>query len=360
MFQPIPILLVTSLSIACASASAAEAPKTATFQATNEITLTPPKDAKELRAWIALPQDDAFTKVANLDVKCPVTHRVVQDSEGCKVLYVEAKAPFPAEMKVVSTFDVTRTEQKVPVDASKTRAITAAEKATYAKDLAPNANVVIDAKIQALAKEITGTETNPVKASRKIYDWVLANVDYWVKDPATKKASPVGSSEYCLTSKTGNCTDFHSLYAAISRAAGIPTRFYYGSFFKQELDGQDTDQSYHCWLEFYAPEIGWVPIDVAIADIFVGDFQLTKDNETLVKRTTAAGYTKAEPSMVDYYFGNLEERRVLWSLGRDLTIEPAPKSGKINALPKALVEIDGAVSAEKTGWTRKLTYKQKS
>lgn len=346
-------------SMASSPAIVVDAAKTATFQATNEIALTPPKDAKELRAWIALPQDDTFTKVANLDVKCPVTHRVVTDSEGSKVLYVEAKAPFPADLKVVTTFEVTRTEQKAKIDASATRAITDEERRAHAKDLAANTNVVIDEKIQKLAKEVVGAEANPVKASRKIYDWVLANIEYWVKDPANKKASPVGSSEYCLTNKTGNCTDFHSLYAALSRAAGIPTRFYYGSFFKAELDGQDTDQSYHCWLEFWAPELGWIPIDVAIADIFVGDFQLTKENETLVKRTTAAGYTKADPSMVDYYFGNLDERRVLWSLGRDVKIDPAPKVGAVNALPKALVEVDGVVSAEKTGWTRKLTYKQK-
>ena len=74
---------------------------------------------------------------------------------------------------------------------------------------------------------------------------------------------------------------------ARSRAAGIPTRLLYGSFLKQELDGQDVDQSYHCWVEFYAPEIGWVPLDVAVADIFVGDFNVTPQNDELVRRTTA-------------------------------------------------------------------------
>lgn len=357
MTLSIPLALALALVATC-STPAGDAPKIATFQATNVIAFTPPKEARELRAWVALPQEDSLSRIGALDVKCPVTHRVVQDSAGSKVLYIEAQAPFPEKLEVVTTFSVTRTEQKVPVDASKTRPITDAERKAHAEHLAANANVVIDDKVKQLAAEIVGKETNPITASRRIYDWVLGNVDYWVKDPANKKASPVGSSEYCLSTKTGNCTDFHSLYAALSRAAGIPTRFYYGSFFKAELDGQDTDQSYHCWLELYAPQVGWVPIDVAIADIFVGDFQLTKDNETLVKRTTAAGYTKAEPSMVDYYFGNLDERRVLWSLGRDLTVEPAPKSGPINALPKALVEYDGAVSAEKTGWTRKLTYKE--
>jgi len=352
--------LASPLLALLASHAPSGEPKSATFSATNEIALTPPKEAKELRAWIALPQQDAWSKVTNLEIKCPVPHRITKDSEGSSVLFIEAKAPFPEGFKVVTTFDVTRTEQKVAVDAAAAKPLTDADRTANAKYLAANQNVKIDDGIKKLSAQIVGTEKNPVKQGKLIYDWVLANIDYWVKDPANKKASPVGSSEYCLSSKTGNCTDFHSLYAALSRAAGLPTRFYYGSFFKQELDGQDTDQSYHCWLEILAPGVGWIPIDVAIADIFVGDFALTKENETLVKRTTAAGYTKADAAMVDYYYGNLEERRVLWSLGRDLVLDPAPKSGAVNALPKALIEIDGAVSAEKTGWTRKLTYKQKS
>ena len=62
--------------------------------------------------------------------------------------------------------------------------------------------------------------------------------------------------------------------------------------------------------------------------------------------------------MVDYYFGNLEERRVLWSVGRDLELDPEPANGPINALPKAYVEADGKALAEKEAWTRKLTYRE--
>jgi transglutaminase-like putative cysteine protease len=25
------------------------------------------------------------------------------------------------------------------------------------------------------------------------------------------------------------------------------------------LMGEDQDQSYHCWAEFYAPGLGWIP-----------------------------------------------------------------------------------------------------
>ena len=170
------------------------------------------------------------------------------------------------------------------------------------------------------------------------------------------KASPVGSSEYCLSNKTGNCTDFHSLYAALARAASLPTRMIYGSFLKGPLAGQDKDQSYHCWIEFWAPELGWIPLDVAVADVFVDDFQVTEANAELVKLTTADGFEGPDEELVDYYFGNLDARRVTWNVGRDLALEPAPAAGPVNALPKALIEVDGVVLAEKAGWTRKLTF----
>ena len=260
------------------------------------------------------------------------------------------------EFAIVQTFTVKRQEQISSVDPRQARPLTAAEQRTFSEHLRPNQHVIIDDRIRSLAREIVGPEANPLLAARKIYDWVLENIEYWVKDPKTKKASPVGSTEYCLNTKTGNCTDFHSLWTSLARAAGIPTRMVYGSFFKKELDRQDADQSYHCWPEFYVSGIGWVPHDVAVADIFVGDFQLQPDNEKLVRLTTADGYISADRSKVDYYFGNIDERRVTWSRGRDLTLSPKQHGGPVNALAKAYVEVDGKSAPEKEVWTRKLTF----
>jgi len=177
-----------------------------------------------------------------------------------------------------------------------------------------------------------------------------------VKDPARWKASKTGDTHYCLTNGTGNCTDFHSLYMSLARAAGIPTRITYGSFLKGPLNGKDQDQSYHCWIEFWAPHFGWVPLDVAVADIFVDDFRLDEQNEPKVQLTVANGYSGPDAGLVDFYFGNLDNRRVTWSRGRDLTLSPPQAGGPVNAMPKAYVEIDGQPSAE---YTRKLTYTER-
>lgn len=355
------VLILTAAG--CASYGGRAGPRSATFAARNAYTIKIPAGTRSLRAWFALPQEtgtEPAQEIRDLRIECTAPHRIETDSEGNRVLYIEADHPAPGPLAVVETFTVTRREIRNDLGIARTRPYTEAERAQYAPYLQANANVEINDEIRALASQIVGGEQDPVRAARKIYDWVLGNVDYWVKYPSALKASPVGSATYCLSTHTGNCTDFHSLWTALARASGIPTRMVYGSFFKADLDGKDSDQSYHCWPEFYVPEVGWVPHDVAVADLFVGDFPLTVENEGRVRLTTASGYIGADPARVDYYFGSIDERRVTWSRGRDLVMTPPTATGPVNALPKAHIEIDGVVAAEGAdkAWTRKLTFRE--
>lgn len=343
---------------ALAAAGGDRPPRTATFDVRHEVQVTVPQGAKLVRLWVALPQDDPAQRVADFAVESAYVARETRDDHGNRMLYVEAANPEPGTFAVVTRFRLTRAEVRVSVDAARARPLTERERAELAAHLKPTTHVVVDDRIRALAAEIVGSESNPVNAARAIYDWTLRNIDYWVKDPATKKASPVGSTEYCLATKTGNCTDFHSLYMSLAIAAGIPTRIIYGSFLKAELDGKETDQSYHCWLDVYAGGMGWIPLDVAVADIFVGDFVLDEENATKVRLTTADGYSGPDPAKVDYYFGNLEERRVTWSVGRDLMLDPRQSGGPVNMMAKAYCEIDGVVQSEGKGWKRTLTFRQ--
>jgi transglutaminase-like putative cysteine protease len=359
-------LLLTALALlAGAPAGAQESGgKTATFSAKQEFKVVIPDGAKKVRAWFTMPQqNDPAQAITDWKVECAFPHRVVQDSAGNSSVFVEVLNPTVKDFTLVETFTVVRREIRNKLDPARSGPVSEADRSLFKEDLASNQHVVINDEIRKLAAEIAGDEKNVVVAARKIYDWVLNNIEYWVKYPETKKASPVGSSEYCLASKTGNCTDFHSLWAALARAQGIPTRIVYGSFFKAELDGKDTDQSYHCWPEFYVPQIGWVPHDVAVADIFVGDFETTKTNDEKVRLTTADGYKGGDKAKVDYYFGSIDERRVTWSRGRDLTLNPKQDGGPVNALAKAYVEVDGKPTGERTGetvnWSRKLTFTEK-
>ena len=339
----------------------------ATFEVRHELKVMVPEGAQRVRVWFVLPQEDpmpgdgtgAAQQLRDLQIDAPYPFRVERDSEGSKILYLEAANPPDKEIKIVETFALTRHEVRTSVDATKARPLTDADRTAFAPYLVANKHVEINDEVRKLADAIVGDETNPVLAARKLYDWVLHNVDYWVKDPKNKRASPVGSTAYCLTFRTGNCTDFESLWTSLARARGIPTRIVYGSFFKPDLNGFDLDQSYHCWATFYAPGLGWIPHDVAVADMYAGEMVATADNEALMRRTTADGLFGADPAKVEYYFGNLDERRMVWSIGRDLMLNPRQDGEPVSAMAKAYVEIDGKPHPEGTGWVRKLTYRER-
>ncbi len=342
------------LSALAACATTAPRGAEASFDMRHQLAVNVPEGAKQVRIWFVEPQQwDREQRISQFQVDCAHSWRRVKDSEGNSYIFVELANPKAGKVEVVNRCAVTRREVHVDADPAKTRPHTAAELKEMSKHLGPNTHIVIDDRIRALAARICGGEQNPVVKGRLIYDWVLGNVEYWVKDPDRLKASPVGSSTYCLENATGNCTDFHSLYAAIARAANLPTRMVYGSFFKGPLNGVDQDQSYHCWIEFHAPGIGWVPLDVAVADIFVKDVTLNEKNEPKIRLTTADGYHGPDAAMVDYYFANLEARRVTWSRGRDLSLDPRQAGGPVNMMAKAYVEIDGKPSSD---YERKLTF----
>jgi hypothetical protein len=105
-------------------------------------------------------------------------------------------------------------------------------------------------------------------------------------------------------------------------------------------------------------DAGRVRHDVSVADLYHDDFPVNTDNERLIKLTTADGTFGNDPARVAYYFGNLDERRVVWSRNRDLVMTPRQDSEPVNALPKAHVEIDGKVHPEGSGWVRKLAYRE--
>lgn len=327
------------------------------FEVRHELEVEVPDHARNVRVWFLLPADDPAQRVANLRIDSPFAHRTVSDSEKNKLIFLEVEEPDVQSFRIVTTFDLERSEVRTPTDVASIDVASPGE--DLSRYLEPNEHIVINDRIRGLAAEIVGEEKSTVRAARSIYDWVLDHADYWVKEPTLKKASKVGSTTYCLDTGTGNCTDFHSLYTSLARAAGIPTRMLYGSLFKAELDSRDVDQSYHCWVEFHAPGLGWVPVDVALADIYAGPFEIDDSNRVLVDRTTPDGYEGPDPQRVQYYFGNLEPRRVTFSRGRDLRLEPPQAAGPLNALAKAYVEVDGRPLEEGSGWTRKLTYRER-
>jgi transglutaminase-like putative cysteine protease len=357
IFRMLFVLLNVGMAVSVNADPKPAQPEKASFEIKNVLTVKVPKDAHTVRVWFAVPQENAYSVVTKFNVASDYPVSYNKDSWDNRVGYVEVIAPDKPQFTITETFDLQRTEMRNVIDPSKTRPLTDAERKALERYVLPTTYVIVNDDIKKLSAQIVGGEANPVLAARKLYDWTLQNVDYWVKYPDRLKASPVGSTDYCLRTKTGNCTDFHSLFASLAMASGIPVKMVYGSLLKPTLNGIQVDASYHCWILFYAPNYGWLPLDVSLANIYGKEFPLTDQNKKLVELTTATGYHGIDMSKVDYYFGNLDDRRVTWSTGRDLIMQPPQDDGPVNSLPKMYVEVDGKQS---TDWTREFTYKQLS
>ncbi len=145
-----------------------------------------------------------------------------------------------------------------------------------------------------------------------IYDVIDDNLKYGKDKPGWGN----GDSVWACDSKTGNCTDFHSLFMSLARSRGIPAKFEIG-FLLPDKHGAGDVPGYHCWAKFRPVGKGWVPVDISEAN--------------------------KHPEMRDYYFGNLTEDRVAFTTGRDLTLAPKQDGGPVNFLVYPYVEVDGKV-----------------
>lgn len=319
--------------------AAAAAPQVEHFQAHHEATIHDiPAGAQKARIWLVVPRDDPAQKLGSIRLTGPGKASIHEGGTyNNRYAYFEVEHP-GRSLTVAADFTLERRQSHADLHPDRARRVSFAGRARFRQDLQANAYVPVNEKYRKLAREIVGDEQNPVRRAKKLYGWVLTHVEYWVKDPDHLKASANGESDYCLTYKTGNCSDFHSLYSSLSRSLGIPTRMVYGSLFQGEntpipnkasLDGKDVDGSYHCWIQFYAAGQGWVPLDVALANLL------------------------STHEQQEWYFGNLEARRVTWSYGRDLMLAPKQDGGPVNAMQKVYVEIDGKPY---TTWERKFTY----
>ncbi|MEK7789494.1 MAG: transglutaminase-like domain-containing protein [Planctomycetota bacterium] len=122
-----------------------------------------------------------------------------------------------------------------------------------------------DPEIISTAKEIVRDEKDMLKKARILYVWVYRNIR---KTPAIT----IPMAAEVLKSRRGDCNEHTTLYTALARAAGIPTRIALG------LTYRDGYLYYHAWPEIFIgqwiaidPTLGQFPADASHMRITTGD-----------------------------------------------------------------------------------------
>ena len=256
-----------------------------TYDATYTAKLTDlPANGRELEVWIPLPVTRGAQRIEAVRIDSPYAWTYHTDANGNRYAYAKIASPSSGELAVKVHFTATREEvhQAAEKKASK-RELQRALKADRLVTLSP--------RIKKLANEITRGKKTKLDQARAIYDHLLATMQY----DKTTPGWGMGDTERACDIRKGNCTDFHSLFMSLARAKGIPARFVIG-FPLTAADGKVS--GYHCWAEFYIDGIGWIPVDAS-------DASKSKD-----------------PKVREFLFGNLDDARVQFTVGRDLELEP--------------------------------------
>lgn len=307
----LPILLSLALSVANA-----QAPKQRSFAIEYTATLPRLAPAAEAKVWIPIPVSGSHQSIAGLRIQSPNPYTLHTAANGDRILHTTAASG--AVIKV--SYQVTRREHIQPLAKSSSNTSDSPNCC-----LGPDRLVPIDGQIKQWAEEVVrqAKAKTDLEKARAIYNHVVATVKY----DKTGKGWGRGDIYYACDARRGNCTDFHAIFIGYSRAVGIPARFAIGVPLPSQR-GEGEIAGYHCWAEFYAQGIGWVPIDASEA--------------------------AKEPRRREYFFGAHDENRVELSRGRDVILSPRQQAEPLNFFVYPYGEADGKVVA---GIQTKVTFR---
>ncbi len=274
---------------------------------------------ERVRIWIPLAHSDAWqdVKVTAKSGDLPLK-QFAQTEYGNEVLYVETSKADKAEYRFSVDYDVVRREHIVLVDGkpvgekagTKAGKVQPVPKVELARFLEPDRLVPITGVPAQLAEQETKGATTQLEKAKDIYDYVFRTMKY----DKTGTGWGHGDTLWACDSKHGNCTDFHSVFISMARAERIPARFQIG--FPLPADKHSAEiPGYHCWAEFYLPNVGWVPVDISEA--------------------------WKHPEKHDYFFGAHDVNRFQFTQGRDLKLKPAQDGPPLNYFVYPYVEIGG-------------------
>jgi len=292
------------------SSATASKPVSRSFNFSYVVKLDPPRNARRVHVRVPLPDTDQFQTISQLELRAPENINVRKDSKyGDRYAYFtvnpsRVKVPFDIRL----TFHVVRFERRT--DLTSSVSIPAPFPKGVEPFLQPDNLLPTDDVIGSLSHEQTEGLIDPLKRARKIYEYVLSTMSYGQDGGGRGN----GDGVWACTEHDVKCTDFHSLFIAMARAAGIPARFEVGfSFPDQQKLGSIL--GYHSWAEFYVNGLGWIPLDAAEA--------------------------RQELKKGGYFFGAIDANRVMFSMGRDFPVVPVPQAGRLNYLVYPYVEVDG-------------------
>lgn len=332
------LLSMVALSLALVPPAFA---KSRSGKVTVEVDLSRQEPGKEVKLWVPYPVSDKYQSVTEVKVAGDFAGSAVYTDKvnGTPMLYARWDKD-AASRKLTFSFSVEREEIQLRNLPGREGAW---NRADYAEYLAPTSLGPTGGEVKKLADKITKGKKTVLEKAKAIYDWTCENM---YRDPNTRGC---GKGDVCELLKTpgGKCTDISSVYIAIARAAGVPAREVFGLRLGKKA-GEDITTWQHCWVEFFLPGYGWVPVDPAdVRKAMLVEKLELKDAKTREYR--------------DYFFGGVDPYRFKIASGRDLVLNPPQAGAPLNTFGYPYAEVDGKVVdwLEPKTFSYKIIYQEK-
>ncbi|RUM42640.1 MAG: transglutaminase [Desulfurobacterium sp.] len=267
----------------------------ATYLLTEEVDLRPQPKAKLVEVWIPVPYENKWQRIKSIKVESPFPYLLQEEKEyGNRFIYIRKEGGLKEPVRVKLTVVVERDELKPEKNTS------SVPLRYYLSD-----RLVPVERFREMAKRVTAGKKTALEKLKAIYDYVVSNMKY----DKSGKGWGRGDALWACDAKRGNCTDFHSLFIALTRASGIPALFEIGF----PINGDGEVKGYHCWVLAF-PDGYTYGIDASEA--------------------------AKHPEKREYFFGHLCEKRIGITRGRDILLAPPQHGGRLNYIYKPYEEVD--------------------
>ena len=332
------LLSFVALSLALAPAAWA---KSRSGIVTVVIDLSKQESGKETKLWIPYSVSDRNQSVSDVKVSGDFASSAVYTDpvNGTPILFAHWEKD-ALSRKLTYSFAVERQEiqlKDLPTGEP------AWNRADYAEFLKPTSIGPTDGAVKKLSDSITKGKSTVLAKAKAIYDWTCENM---YRDPDTRGC---GKGDVCelLKKPGGKCTDISSVYIALARAAGVPAREVFGVRLGKKAQ-EDVTTWQHCWVEFFLPGYGWVPVDPA-------DVRKAMLVEKLgLQDAKTRGYR-------DYFWGGIDAYRFKVAVGRDLVLNPPQAGEPLNTFGYPYAEVGGRAIDfyEPKSFSYQILYKEK-
>jgi transglutaminase-like putative cysteine protease len=269
-----------------------------------------PRVAKDVRVWMPIPPSDEAQTIQNLSVSCPLPYENRKDERyGNQMIYLHSARELES-FALEARYHVVR--ERVGTQPG------SLDVAAAQKYLRLTSRVRVTEDVEDLTKRVVGNTRTPVEVGEKVYAAIIDLLTYDKKIPGCG----TGDTAWIMKHKRGKCDDYHALFMAMMISRGIAVRWEQGfplpypsgeSVTEGRLSGDCSGA--HCWVSFYDPEMGWIPVDVSEGD--------------------------KNPDMRRFFFGHLTPNRFKISEGRSIVLNPAQGGDPLSTFAYAYAESDG-------------------